>query len=587
MVDYIRMGALASGSEETSEEKERKLQLKKQRLAKKAEREAKVAAKLAAKKARLAKEKALASKESAENSVGILASDRNPAPKPKKPADKAALERTRRNSKGVNTSDANDAPKRTVSAQLTEGLEDEVSAALAGNVAIDPVEKEARMQAAAEALNKRGFKDRLFNEGAKNADQQELLDKRKGPTKFPSDKPTSTTYTDPDKTIMDEVVTSILDLADAPTTLSADEVDENGNLKRDPRKEIMKTDAQRDAEDLAYLEAQDDFDPLTAQNKSDEMANDASLQKSTSDEAAANLGDETTKAKDDIKVQDGVLGDATQSWWFNSLDTLGDSLMNYGIAFAESGGDRGKAFAAAGKTFSYGFDRYDRRQNIQELKKQGYNDAQILEYVENNKQVPNAQLIALQKSKSTPSKSSKDLSEAQSKSRTGGINAEVTNKQWLREFPDLTRGADYPLGSLTNKIRITTDEGGFTRMLFDVADPSMQRAATREIGFITGVLRPESGAAISENEIRRYGDKFFPRHGDEAQELADKAFLREIAISTLNNAGIRSREAGVKYDDDEAQKDMQALISYAGQVQDFDARTGMIYLTDGTSIRLY
>jgi hypothetical protein len=60
-----------------------------------------------------------------------------------------------------------------------------------------------------------------------------------------------------------------------------------------------------------------------------------------------------------------------------------------------------------------------------------------------------------------------------------------------------------------------------------------QQAVNAEKQFIAGVLRKESGAAISNGEYQTYGDQFFPRPGDTPEQLAVKAQNRSVALEGL------------------------------------------------------
>jgi len=51
--------------------------------------------------------------------------------------------------------------------------------------------------------------------------------------------------------------------------------------------------------------------------------------------------------------------------------------------------------------------------------------------------------------------------------------------------------------------------------------------------FIGSVLRPETGAAASDDEWAMYGAKYFPRAGDTPEQLARKALIRKQDIGTM------------------------------------------------------
>lgn len=291
---------------------------------------------------------------------------------------------------------------------------------------------------------------------------------------------------------------------------------------------------------------------------------DAAQNQSASGQAAKNLQNASVKEDDDNKVGQGVLGDATQSWWFNVTDTVGDALINYGIGFAASGGDRGKAFASAGQTFANGFDKYDRRQQIQDLRGRGYSDAEIINYI-------NSGQIA--KPIGAAAGSKKGMTEAQQKAQGGAARALFINKTWGDKYGTLSSTGDYPLATRTGQIRGMFDEDGTARKVFDLADPEYGKAFKDEMGYLAGVLRPESGSAIGKMEWENYGHIYFPRYGDTQEDIARKNLLRNMTISTLQSAGDPS--------DAEAANMVDELTTYADKVVDFDPEMNAYILNDG------
>lgn len=77
-----------------------------------------------------------------------------------------------------------------------------------------------------------------------------------------------------------------------------------------------------------------------------------------------------------------------------------------------------------------------------------------------------------------------------------------------------------------------------------------QKAMNAEKQFIAGLLRKESGAAISNGEYQTYGEQFFPRPGDSAEKLAQKERNRAVAIEGLKvqagGAGVSQADAGLQ-----------------------------------------
>lgn len=296
----------------------------------------------------------------------------------------------------------------------------------------------------------------------------------------------------------------------------------------------------------------------------DSADDDAAQNATASSKTAQNLQNESVKADDDAKVGQGVLGDATQSWWFNVTDTMGDALINYGINYAASGGDRGKAFASAGQTFANGFDKYDRRQQIQDLRGRGYSDAEIINYV-------NSGQIA--KPLGVGASGRKGMTEAQQKAEGGAARALFINKTWGNKYGTMTQSGDYPLATRTGQVRGMFDEDGMARKVFDLADPEYGKAFKDEMGYLAGVLRPESGSAIGKMEWENYGHIYFPRYGDTQEDIARKDLLRNMTISTLQSAGDPT--------DEEAANMVNELTAYADRVVDYDPDMQAYILDDG------
>lgn len=283
---------------------------------------------------------------------------------------------------------------------------------------------------------------------------------------------------------------------------------------------------------------------------------DAAQNASASSQAAKDLQNDAVKADDDAKVGQGVLGDATKTWWFNVTDSLGDALINYGINFAASGGDRGKAFAAAGQTLAGGFDKYDRRQQIDELKSMGYTDAEIMNYINTSQLSTPIFAKAGRKGGST---------ESQQKAEGGASRADFVNKTWGNKYGKLASAGDYPLSTRTGQVRGMFDEQGMVRKIFDFANPEYAKAFKDEMGYLAGVLRPESGSAIGQMEWENYGHIYFPRYGDTQEDIARKGLLRQMTIKTLQSMGDPT--------DQEASLAVDQLTSYADRVIDYDPET--------------
>jgi len=63
--------------------------------------------------------------------------------------------------------------------------------------------------------------------------------------------------------------------------------------------------------------------------------------------------------------------------------------------------------------------------------------------------------------------------------------------------------------------------------------PAFQRATVWANGFLTAVLRKETGAAVTEAEWQIYGPMFLPMPGDDESAIADKRQMRRIAMDGI------------------------------------------------------
>jgi hypothetical protein len=61
----------------------------------------------------------------------------------------------------------------------------------------------------------------------------------------------------------------------------------------------------------------------------------------------------------------------------------------------------------------------------------------------------------------------------------------------------------------------------------------IRQVAQAERNFATAILRRESGAAISASEFATVNKQYFPRPGDDAKTLAQKAQNRQTAINSF------------------------------------------------------
>jgi hypothetical protein len=73
---------------------------------------------------------------------------------------------------------------------------------------------------------------------------------------------------------------------------------------------------------------------------------------------------------------------------------------------------------------------------------------------------------------------------------------------------------------------------------FNINSPEYQKLRTAQEAFLTAVLRPESGAAIGQDEWNRYSKMYFPSPGEDAATVELKRQFRQAKIEeTIRQAG--------------------------------------------------
>jgi hypothetical protein len=65
--------------------------------------------------------------------------------------------------------------------------------------------------------------------------------------------------------------------------------------------------------------------------------------------------------------------------------------------------------------------------------------------------------------------------------------------------------------------------------------PEERQYVVSQLAFIAGILRKESGAAITAEEYRQYSKIYFPQVGDDAETIAYKRDLRQAEIDSLQD----------------------------------------------------
>lgn len=160
----------------------------------------------------------------------------------------------------------------------------------------------------------------------------------------------------------------------------------------------------------------------------------------------------------------------------------------------------------------------------------------------------------------------KKLTEAQQKAKFGYNRAKAGQEIWYGNYGEL--GMDYPLASFLGNRQLNLKDGdSIPKAILDITSPELAKAQAEEMGFLSGILRPESGAAIGMKEWDTYGRFFFPRRGDKPQDVARKAVFRDLTTESLNVAAIN---------DQQAEQMVGILTNALSGVQDYNRQMGAV-----------
>ena len=163
------------------------------------------------------------------------------------------------------------------------------------------------------------------------------------------------------------------------------------------------------------------------------------------------------------------------------------------------------------------------------------------------------------------------LTEAQQKAKFGYNRAKAGQEIWHGNYGGL--GTDYPLATFLGNRQLNLKDGdSIPKAILDITSPELAKAQAEEMGFLSGILRPESGAAIGMKEWDTYGRFFFPRRGDKPQDVARKAVFRDLTTESLNVAAIN---------DQQAEQMVGILTNALAGVQDYNREMGAVKMQDG------
>ena len=173
--------------------------------------------------------------------------------------------------------------------------------------------------------------------------------------------------------------------------------------------------------------------------------------------------------------------------------------------------------------------------------------------------------------------SGKGPSEAESKARFGSNRAQAAVNMWNQDY--YGKDEDYPLATRTGTFYTGMADESTAKNLYGVTFGEKERAAAgKERAFLAGVLRPESGAAVSNSEWTNYGTIFFDRFGDTPQTKNQKAWMRDMTVQALQRAGGDFEGQ----DEEKIAKDIIGnMAKMAGQVTEYNPQRGAVKMADG------
>ncbi|WPH64827.1 hypothetical protein [Vibrio phage vB_VpaP_SJSY21] len=142
-------------------------------------------------------------------------------------------------------------------------------------------------------------------------------------------------------------------------------------------------------------------------------------------------------------------------------------------------------------------------------------------------------------------------------------------------------GNTYPgatfLGEVTSRLMDNSGVNGWSEAAIRSLPGDTMKALRLERDFLAGIMRKESGAAVSASEWQTRGSTFFPRRGDTSQDIARKSLLRELAIMNMQS------QTGYSKWDGERLGELQGIT---GNVVGYNPSTQKYIFSDGSAATL-
>ncbi|WXX18511.1 hypothetical protein TacPo2_56 [Pantoea bacteriophage TacPo2] len=241
------------------------------------------------------------------------------------------------------------------------------------------------------------------------------------------------------------------------------------------------------------------------------------------------------------------------------------------------------ALAAAGAAWAGTGDMRSREEDAKEMYKKGYNSMEINNYVHKGvlPEVPSAMKIQMANDKlaAANAKGAKGLTEQQAKAQFGADRALASQNRWVENYGNISDNVkDYPIATLPAMYmdEVSDWKPGMVPAALKAVYPEIIKARDNEMGYLAGVLRPESGSAIGLGEWKNYGHIYFPRRGDTKESVRQKEWLRDMTVQSLYNLA----QSG-NMSDRQGEDVVQNMAGLAGKVRDYNREQKAVKLSDG------
>lgn len=334
--------------------------------------------------------------------------------------------------------------------------------------------------------------------------------------------------------------------------------------------------------------------PLSPENKAAYSPAKSEVMQRNEDPAGATIQDATKFGQEQAQkaaaeaaskqsgVLDGKAEEAQRSDFGAGMASKIATIATFGAMIATGVGIP-FALAAAGAAWAGTGDMRSREEDAKEMYKKGYNSMEINNYVHKGvlPEVPSAMKIQMANDKlaAANAKGAKGLTEQQAKAQFGADRALASQNRWVENYGNISDNVkDYPIATLPAMYmdEVSDWKPGMVPAALKAVYPEIIKARDNEMGYLAGVLRPESGSAIGLGEWKNYGHIYFPRRGDTKESVRQKEWLRDMTVQSLYNLA----QSG-NMSDRQGEDVVQNMAGLAGKVRDYNREQKAVKLSDG------